>query len=366
MINRLMNNKLRQRLKTCWQQLHPVAPTASAQQRWMTELSVLLSAGIDMQRALALLTAQQRSKQRPYWQAIQQRIEHGQSLSASLLASPGFARTDVLLIAVAERGGQLPAQLKRLAELQHKRLRMLQQVRRALRYPAFVLLGSVLVSGFLLMQVVPSFALLYQGFGAELPGLTQHILDLSELLVRHGWLVLLVFAALFTAGVIAWKASADWRSRVHRLLWRLPLLGPLTQARWLAQWHRTLAECLQAGLPFLEALQQSALPVEESPLAPCQPRLYKAVSQGQRLSSALQAEANYPLRSVQMIATGEESGMLAPLLETLARQYESDLDDCCEQLLKLLEPVLMTILGVLIGVIVMALYLPLFQLGQVI
>lgn len=150
------------------------------------------------------------------------------------------------------------------------------------------------------------------------------------------------------------------------MMWRMPLIGAMTQAHWLGLWHRTLHETLRAGLPLLDALSETAALVQESPLALAQSNIADAVAQGQRLSESLAKWPAYPALSTQMIAIGEESGMLVNLLDELAQQFEAELESRCALLLKLLEPTLMAGLGVLVGTIVMALYLPLFELGNAI
>lgn len=341
-------------------------PDATARQRWLQQLATLLQAGIALHPALDLLALQQTPAHHAYWLPVRHGVEQGRPLSACLAGLRGFSAGDSALLAIAEQAGRLDVQLARVASLQARRLALRAQILRTVRYPLLVLLGALLVSGFLLTQVVPGFASLYQGFGAELPWLTQQVLALSQLMQRIWAYGLIALLALGIAGIQAWRQHDGWRRRVHGLLWHSPVIGTLVQAAWLGQWHRALHETLHAGLPFVDALGHSARMVTESPLAASQPRLQQAVQSGQRLSEALRREPHYPLVCSQMIAIGEESGMLVTLLQELARQFENDLDNRCEQVLKLLEPMLMAGLGVLVGIIVMALYLPLFQLGQVI
>ncbi len=341
-------------------------PDAAARQRWLQQLATLLQAGIALHPALDLLALQQTSQHHAYWLPVRHGIEQGRPLSACLAGLRGFSGSDSALLAIAEQAGQLDRQLARVATLQARRLALRRQILRTLRYPLLVLLGALLVSGFLLTHVVPGFAGLYQSFGAELPWLTQKILALSQLMQRIWAYGLVGLIALGFTAILAWHRSVRWRRQVHTLLWHSPVIGALTQAAWLGQWHRALHETLQAGLPFVDALGHAGRLMAESPLAAAQPRLQQAVQSGQRLSESMRREPFYPLLCSQMIAIGEESGMLVTLLQELARQFENDLDTRCEQVLKLLEPLLMAGLGVLVGIIVMALYLPLFQLGQVI
>ena len=341
-------------------------PDAQARQLWLRQLATLLQAGIALHPALQLLVQQQVADCRDYWQQVNTDIEQGHSLSATLARRPGFMPGDIALLRMAEQAGRLDLQIARLADLQARRLALRAQLLRTARYPALVLAGALLVSGFLLTQVVPGFASLYDSFGAELPWLTRLMLDLSAILQRIWPALLGLLLGSAIAGTIAWQRQPSWRRHVYRQLWRLPLLGPITRLAWLAQWHRGLHESLHAGLPFVTALALSAALVSESPLADSQQDLQAAVESGRRLSEALRQCRHYPPLCGQMIAIGEESGMLVSLLQTLAAQFEDELECRCGQALKLLEPLLMAGLGLLVGIIVMALYLPLFQLGQVI
>lgn len=340
-------------------------PDAKTCQRWLQQLAILLQAGIALHPALSLLMLQQPPRQRQHWQPVLSAIEQGLPLSQALLASRSFAAADIALLDMAEHTGQLDLQLHRLAELQARRLRMRSQIRRTLRYPLTVLAGALAVTAFLLVEVVPGFADLYAGLGAELPWLTARVLAISDAVARHGLHVLLLaLAALLPAG-LCWQRSPSLRRLGTSLLWHCPILGSIVRTGWLGQWHRTLAESLQAGLPFLRALELAAGLVAGTPLEAVQQRLQTAVAAGRRLSEGLQDEVGYPPLCRQMIAIGEESGMLVKLLLELSRQFESELDNRCEQVLELLEPTLMAGLGVLVGTLVMALYMPLFQLGQV-
>lgn len=345
----------------------PAKPATSLQQqRWLQQLATLLKAGIALHPALELLSLQQSPAQQDYWSPVTAGIEQGQSLASVLARQDGFRSSDIQLIAIAERSGQLDRQLERLAQLQFRRLQLQEQLSNAIRYPLLVLLGALAVTGFLLWRVVPGFAELYRSFGAELPWLTQQIMAMSELVQSLGLPALLTLVLLFALARQQWHARPSFRRRSRQMLWHWPLVGALTQAHWLGLWHRTLHETLLAGMPLLEALQEAAELVHESPLGLAQNEIADAVAQGQRLSESIAKWQTYPALSAQIIAIGEESGMLVSLLEELARQFESELESRCARLLKLLEPSLMAGLGVLVGTIVMALYLPLFELGNAI
>jgi len=344
----------------------PKPATSEEQQRWLQQLATLLKSGIPLHPALGLLDIQQTAAKKKYWSPVVSGIEQGRALSAVLAELAGFQRSDIQLIAAAERSGQLDIQLERLAHGQARRLQLQRQVASAMRYPLFVLIGALVITLFLLWRVVPGFADLYQSFGAELPWLTLHIMAISQQVKWLGLPCLLILLCCFAVIKIQWRTNVKFRSFCFRILWRLPLIGVINQAHWLGLWHRTLYETLRAGLPLLDALQETAAVIQESPLAAVQSDLADAVAQGQRLSECIATCPAYPALSMQMIAIGEESGMLVAMLDELARQFEAELESCCARLLQLLEPTLMAGLGILVGTIVMALYLPLFELGNAI
>lgn len=347
-------------------QLRPQAPSITARQQWLAQLATLLRSGIGLHSALALLQLQQPPAEQRWWQPVLNGIEQGQSLSHSLAQQHVFNGADTALLTMAEQTGRLSEQLSRLVQSQKRRHTLRQDVQRAIRYPLVVLTGALLVSAYLLTQVVPSFADLYASFDAELPWLTQRVMALSQWVGNYG-IYLIVAIGLFSfLMAYLWRRQASVRSSVYAMMWRLPVAGPLTRAHALGQWHRGLCEALGAGLSFVAALDCTAGLIGQSPLASAQKPLREAVCHGQRLSDALKQHPRYPALSWQMISIGEESGMLASMLETLAEQFEAELERHCEYSVKLIEPMLMAFLGIIVGTLVLSLYLPLFQLGQVI
>lgn len=340
-------------------------PDDEGHARWLEQLALLLRAGIPLQSALPLLMQLQQAGEQAYWQPVWTAVARGHALSTGLGTLRGFTATDLALLAGGEDSGQLEPQLQRLAGRRRRQLEVRRRILRAVRYPAGMLAGALLIGGFLLLQVVPQFATLYAQFGATLPLLTRGVLALSTGVQTHWPWLLPALVLPPTAALLAWRHRPSWRCRVLGLLWRLPLAKRPTRLYWLALWHRALADLLAAALPLPDALARCARLVAPSPLGTGQQALQASVLGGHRLAQAVDAAPGYPDLSAQMISLGEESGMLVAMLETLASQYEQALDTSCDSLLALLEPLLMALLGLLVGTLVMALYLPLFQLGQV-
>lgn len=340
-------------------------PDDETHARWLEQLALLLHAGIPLQAALPLLMQLQLAREQAYWQPVWTTVAQGHALSNGLTALSGFSTTDLALLAGGEDSGQLEPQLQRLANRRRRQLEVRRRILRAVRYPAGMLVGTLMIGGFLLLQVVPQFAQLYAQFGATLPLLTCAVLALSTGVQAHWHWLLPALAIPLAGALLAWRQRPSWRRRVLELLWRLPLAKRPTRLYWLALWHRALADLLAATLPLPDALARCASLVAPSPLSAGQNALQASVLTGHRLAQAVDQAPGYPDLSARMIALGEESGMLVTMLQTLATQYEQALDASCDSLLALLEPLLMALLGLLVGTLVMALYLPLFQLGQV-
>lgn len=312
-----------------------------------------------------LLQQQTHNKQQRYWQPVILAIEQGRPLSVALHSIKAFDASDLSLLEMAERTGKLAHEIHQLAQAISKRLILNRQTRQAMRYPMIILTAALLISLYLLMRVVPSFVDLYASFNAELPWLTQALMQFSQCLARHFYRLLAALITVFMLIKLGWRYSSQFRCLLHLCLWHAPGLKSLSRAYWLQRWHRSLADCLQAGLPYLECLLSADRVVQESPLAAVQQQLIAGVSAGQPLSEPMATIKQYPLFSVQLIAVGEASGSLAKLIAILAEQYEQELSQGLAQMLKLIEPLLMALIGALVGIIVLALYLPLFQLGQI-
>ena len=261
----------------------------------------------------------------------------------------------------------LDTMLERLANHLEKSEALRTTIRSALIYPSAVLTIAGLVLVLILVFVVPAFQNIFASFGAELPWLTQAVIALSEGLQRYGlWLLTLT-------GLSAWGLKqliarrTDWQRYLHRLLLRIPIAGPLTRHACTARWTRTLATLFAAGVPLTEALEAVQSVTNHLLFQAATQSIQAQLIQGQSLSHALDSTDDlFPPMVVQMCAIGEESGALDHMLEKTAEHYEREVDSTVARLSTLLEPFIMVVLGLLIGGLVMALYLPIFQLGQVV
>lgn len=328
-------------------------------------LATLIAAGLSLVPALQLCAAQARPTLRAVLRALQADIESGSSFAEALAAHPRvFDALLVSMIAAAERSGALVEVLQQLAGDREKAERLRRKLLKALSYPAAVVLVALLVCFGLLRFAVPQFEALYHSFGGELPAYTRAVLGLADGVQRAG---LPLLALMVLAGIALrhrLQHSVAWRRGLDVRLLRLPLFGSLLRRAALARLASSLATLLTAGIPLAEALRSAAPTSGNLAYGEAVERLREKVLHGQLLHEAMQAEALFPLLAVQMLQIGESSGTLETMAARLAERYEEELDLQIESLSKLLEPLLMLILGIMVGSLVLAMYLPIFRLGQ--
>jgi type IV pilus assembly protein PilC len=294
-------------------------------------------------------------------------VETGTSLSQAFRRYPQyFDGLFCHLVAAGEQAGMLEPVLSRLATYQEKSLALRSQVKSAMFYPAAVLAVAVVVTAVMLVWVVPAFKQVFDDFGAELPLPTLIVMALSEALVE--WWPVLVGVIVAGSALLyrTWRRSASFRAGLDRLMLRLPLLGKVVTKAVVARWCSTLATMFAAGVPLVESLNSVAGAAGNAVYHEATQRVASSVRSGTSLSVALQQTQVFPVMLVQMVAIGEESGSLDDMLRKVAEFYESEVDAAVASLSSLLEPLIMVVLGTLIGGLVIAMYLPIFQLGSVI
>lgn len=293
-------------------------------------------------------------------------VETGSSLSLAFGRHPQyFDRLFCQLVAAGEQAGKLASVLVRLATYREKGLTLRGKVRSAMFYPAAVLAVAVVVTAVIMVWVVPEFKLVFDDFGAELPLPTLLVMALSEFLVEW-WLVILAFV-IGGSGLLyrAWRRSASLQAATDRLMLRVPLLGAILTKVIVARWTDTLATMFSAGVPLVESLDSVGSASGNAVYHEATKRIASAVRSGTSLAAAMQQAQVFPAMTVQMVAIGEESGALDDMLRKVAEFYEMEVDAAVASLSSLLEPVIMVVLGTLIGGLVIAMYLPIFQLGSV-
>ncbi len=332
---------------------------------FLRQLAAIVHAGISLELGCRIL-AQQHPL--PAWRALLEQVarqlEQGQPLSAILEQWPAvFPPLFIALLRTGELTGKLDVCCRQLAVQQEQQYLLHQKVMKALRYPLFTLLIALLVSGAMLIFVLPEFASIYQSFNAPLPALTRHIITLSGWL-EHSALWCVALIALLITGWARLRRLPDWHNREQRLLLKLPLLAELVRGQRLSQIHTTLALTQQSGIPLLQGLEAAevamAHPWWQAKL--CNMRKY--ISTGGTFSQALNQAGVFTPFCIQLARTGEESGSLDIMLDRLAQWHAQRTHERADGLAAALEPMMMVVMGAIIGTLVIAMYLPIFQLGD--
>jgi type IV pilus assembly protein PilC len=332
------------------------------------QLATLLHAGVPLLQAFDILyRGETAAPIQALIRDLRTQIEAGTALHQALRQHAVFDEVYCNLVAVGELAGMLDTLLKRLAHHREKNEALRATVRSALVYPVAVLGIACAVFILILLFVVPAFQTIFASFGAELPWLTRVVIGLSESVQQHGLIVLLIAVATVWMLKHQLRKHPLWQRQVDRLKLRLPVFGTLLRHTYTAQWTRTLATLFSAGIPLTEALASLQGVTANLLFQAATHAIQSQLIQGISLSNALHSQHDvFPTMVMQMCAIGEESGALDHMLEKTAEHYEQEIDHTVTRLSTLLEPFIMVVLGLLIGGLVMALYLPIFQLGQVI
>lgn len=343
--------------RRCW---HP-------QQKihFLRQLAALLQAGIALEQGCRLMA---QLHELDGWRALLSQIAGqlaaGKALSETLACWPGlFPPLVIALLRTGEQTGQLAECCERLADQQALVHQLRQKTLKALRYPLFTLAVALLVCAGLVGFVLPEFAAIYQSFSAPLPALTRGIIQLSEWLAHYAPLL----AAAIVILLLSWRRlrrNPRWQDREQQLLMRLPLVAPLLRGQRLSQIHTTLALTQRSGIPLMQGLEAAAMALTTHWWQAQLQRVRQRVTDGEPFSQALAREPIFTPLCVQLIRTGEESGTLDLMLERLAEWHTEKTRERAEGLSGALEPIVMVIMGGLVGTLVIAMYLPVFQLGE--
>lgn len=332
------------------------------------QLSTMMSAGVPLVLALEIVG---RGHANPSMGemvlAIKTNIEGGATLAESLAKFPRqFDDLFVNLVDAGERSGALETLLDKIATYKEKTESLKKKVKKALTYPAAVIVVAFIVTAILLYFVVPQFADLFKGFGADLPAFTKMVIGLSEF-IQTQWLVILVAALGAFLGLReAHIRSAKFRRLIDRMMLKLPVVGDILYKSAVARYARTLSTMFAAGVPLVEAMDSVARAAGNIVFTEAIYAMRDQVSTGQQLQLTMQQTGLFPSMAVQMVAIGEESGSLDHMCAKVADFYEEEVDVMVDNLTSLLEPLIMVVLGVMVGGLVVAMYLPIFKLGEAI
>lgn len=294
-------------------------------------------------------------------------IETGTSLSAAFRRHPLYF--DALycnLVEAGEAAGILETLLERLALYQEKTLEIKRKIKSALIYPVAVLVVAFVVVAVIMIFVIPAFKQVFTSFGADLPAPTLVVMGLSDIFVQYWWLIFGVIGGSTYFFFQSWKRSEKMQKTMDRLLLKMPVFGSLVFKSAVARWTRTLSTMFAAGVPLVESLDSVGGAAGNAVFAEATESIQKDVATGTALTTAMQSTGLFPVMVLQMAAIGEESGSLDHMLAKAAEFYESEVDEAVKGLSSLLEPIIIVVLGTIIGGIVVSMYLPIFKLGQVV
>jgi type IV pilus assembly protein PilC len=332
------------------------------------QMATMMTAGIPLVQSFDIVGA---GHENPAMQklifAIKADIEGGSSLADALAKHPlHFDDLFVNLVEAGEQAGALETLLEKIATYKEKTEAIKKKIKKALFYPAAVVVVAIVVTAILLIFVIPQFEQLFSGFGAELPAFTRFVIDISEFVQETGWLLLIGTVGGIVGFLEAKKRSRSMRHFVDRVLLRIPIVGPILNKSAIARYARTLSTTFAAGVPLVEGLDSVSGACGNIVYETAVLRMRDEVATGQRLQRAMENTQLFPNMVNQMIAVGEESGSLDAMAAKVADFYEAEVDNAVDSMSSLLEPLIMAILGVLVGGLVIAMYLPIFKMGAVV
>jgi type IV pilus assembly protein PilC len=332
------------------------------------QLSTMMKAGVPLLQSFDIVA---RSHSNPRFSRmlldIKAQVEAGSSLSQAFRRhSMQFDGLYCNLVAAGEQAGVLDTVLDRLATYKEKILAIKGKIKSALFYPAMVIAVAIVVVTVIMVFVIPSFKEVFSSFGASLPGPTLMVIAISDFFVAYWVFVVLLIVGAIVGAWLLWKRVPAFRRIFDRVVLRIPIIGKVLRQAAIARWSRTLATMFAAGVPLVDALDSVAGAAGNQVYADATRRIRTDVSTGTSLSNAMVATDVFPNMVLQMTQIGEESGSLDGMLNKVADFYEREVDDAVTALSSLMEPILMVFLGVIVGGLVIAMYLPIFKLGAVV
>jgi type IV pilus assembly protein PilC len=331
------------------------------------QLATMVDAGISIVQSLQALEEQSPNKaMRDVIHDVCARVESGESFSDALQKHPkAFNKLYVAMVGAGEKGGLLAEIMARLATYLENTDRLHKKVRTALIYPLMVSLAAIGITTFLLVKVIPVFKSVYQGFGAKLPGPTQALIDVSDIVRTYFFLWLILFVAL-VYGCFYFVKTKTGRDFWDRQRIRLPLFGPIAHKICLARFTRTLASLVRSGVPILDVLQIVSQTVGNTVMEKAVKTAATDIEHGEGISTAIGKHEVFPSMVVRMMSAGEQTGNIDTMLERVSNFLDEEVENILAGLMSLIEPLLIIFLGILIGGMVVCMYLPIFNLGNVV
>nr|WP_312508515.1 type II secretion system F family protein [Pseudomonas luteola] len=332
------------------------------------QLATMLGAGVPLLQSFDIISEGfDNPNMRKLVDDIKQDVAAGNSLSSSLRKKPQyFDDLYCNLVDAGEQSGALETLLDRVATYKEKTEQLKKKIKKAMTYPIAVVVVAIVVTAILLIKVVPQFQSVFEGFGAELPAFTLMVIGVSNALQEWWFIVLLAFFAIGFAFNMAHKRSEKFRDAVDRFVLKIPVVGAILYKSAIARYARTLSTTFAAGVPLVDALDSVSGATGNVVFRNAVDKIKQDVSTGMQLNFSMRTTAVFTSMAVQMTAIGEESGALDEMLDKVATFYEEEVDNMVDSLTALMEPMIMAVLGVLVGGLIIAMYLPIFQLGSVV
>ena len=331
------------------------------------QMAAMLRAGMPVVRAFEIVASGARnSALATIVQGVRGEVAAGSSLSRALAKYPAqFSSLYCHLVEAGEQSGTLDTMLARIAADQERAEAIKRKVKKALTYPSLVVVSAIVVCAILLIHVVPQFEAVFASAGADLPAFTRFVIRCSELLQAWWGAALLASAAAVVGFVALKRRSPALRAALDRIALAAPVVGRILQQAAVARYARTLGTTIAAGVPLVDALAAVADSAGNAVFKAAILGVREEVATGRALHESMRDQGPFPNMVVQMVAVGEESGSLDAMLAKVAEQFEAQTTDAVDGLTTLIEPLMMAVLGVLVGGLVIAMYLPVFQLGNV-
>ena len=332
------------------------------------QMATMMSAGVPLVQSFEIIgKGHENPKMQDLIMSIKADVEGGANLADALARHPlYFDDLFVNLVEAGEQAGALETLLEKIATYKEKTEAIKKKIKKALTYPIAVLVVAFIVTAILLIFVIPQFEELFVGFGADLPAFTQFVINISEYVRDRGWIIAIGIGAVASGFVALKKRSRKFRVMLDKLALKIPVVGDILTKAAIARFHRTLSTMFAAGVPLVEALQSVAGATGNIVFEQAVLQMRDQIATGQQLNIAMEQTQMFPNMPIQMIAIGEESGSIDTMAAKVADFFEAEVDDAVDNLSSLMEPMIMAVLGVLVGGLVVAMYLPIFKMGSVV
>ncbi|MCH4247698.1 MAG: type II secretion system F family protein [Acinetobacter populi] len=332
------------------------------------QLATMMKAGVPLVQSFEIVAeGLDNPSMRDVVLGIKTEVEGGNTFAGALRKYPQyFDELFCSLVESGEQSGALETMLDRVAIYKEKSELLKQKIKKAMKYPATVVVVAIIVTIILMVKVVPVFQDLFSSFGADLPAFTQMVVNMSKWMQSYWFLLIIGIGALVFGFLEAKRRSKKFQDFLDQTALKLPIFGDLVYKSIIARYSRTLATTFAAGVPLIDALESTAGATNNVVYERAVMRIRDDVATGQQLQFAMRQTQRFPSMAIQMVAIGEESGALDSMLDKVATHFENEVDNAVDGLTSMMEPLIMAVLGILVGGLVIAMYLPIFQMGSVV